>query len=181
MSYALVLRERSGREPSAVGAIVEGLARRGLRVAGFTQRTFEDASGRMAVDVVRLRDGQSVPLARMAADAGNGPGVCSFTFDADAFARARGWIDEDLACADVVVLDAVGKLELGGAGHRAAIEHALRAGPPVVLSVREEDLVYAMEALGLGEPLAACATGGGAEALKAFVDQVAVAATTSRS
>jgi nucleoside-triphosphatase THEP1 len=173
MSYALVIGNKDGRKSIVMREIADALAGRGVRVAGFTQRTSEQGPGRKAVEVVRLRDAASVRLACTTTDPGSAAGVCSFAFDANAFAESRRWIEEDVAGADVIVLDGLGKLELGGGGHRATIEHALRAGPLVVLSVKEDVLVYALEALALEEPIASLATGEGSDALDGFVAAVA--------
>lgn len=171
MRYALVIGEK-GRKSAAVLQIAVDLALRGLRVAGFAQRTFEEGPGRKAIEVMRLRDGTTLPLARTTADPGCATAVCSFAFDSASFEETGRWIEADVAEADVVVLDGVGKLELAGAGHRAAIEYALRAGPPVILAVREDNLVYAFEAFALEEPLASYGTSEGAAALERFLDAV---------
>jgi nucleoside-triphosphatase THEP1 len=176
MSYALVIGEK-GTKSTAMREIAEGLAARGLRVAGFTQRIFEEGEGRKFVEVVRLRDGAAIRLARTVADPGSAPAVCSFAFDPAAFEEVRRWMEEDAVGAGVIVLDGLGKVELGGGGHPKTIEHAFRAGPPVVLAVREDNLVYALESFALDEPLASYATASDdAEALTRFLEAVEQAA-----
>ena len=83
---------------------------------------------------------------------------------------------EDAGGSDVVVLDGIGKLELGGEGHRAALARALAEARLVVLAVRDDQLVYVVEALGLEEPVAAYTDGEGPAALEAFVAEVVRAA-----
>jgi nucleoside-triphosphatase THEP1 len=157
--------------------VADGLAARGLRVGGFTQRTTDADGGAMRIDLVHATDGAVVPLARSAPEAAAAPGGgCSVAFDPAGFEAARRWIEADAAGSDVVVLDGLGKLELGGGGHRAALGLALGAARVVVLAVRDAQLVYALEALGLGEPVAAWAEAEGPGALPVFLEAVAAAA-----
>lgn len=79
-----------------------------------------------------------------------------------------------------MVLDGIGKLELGGEGHRGAVDRALAEARVVVLAVRDDQLVYVIEALGLGEPVAAFSDGEGPAALAAFVAEVARVARAAR-
>lgn len=180
MTWALVVAAKGGRRSRAAREVADALVARGLRVGGFVQRTDEPAPGRKSLAVVRLRDGLERPLARPAAPAPADGAACSLAFDPAGFAEARAWLEEDAPAADVLVLDALGKLELSGQGHRAALDRALASGPPVVLAVRDDQLVYAVEALGLDEPLAAYADGDGAAARDAFVAAVVSAARARR-
>jgi hypothetical protein len=101
---------------------------------------------------------------------------CSIVFDPAGFEAARRWIAEDARASDVVVLDGIGKLELGGEGHRAAVARALAEARLVVLAVRDDQLVYVVEALGLEEPVAHYTDGDGPAALATFVGEVVRAA-----
>jgi nucleoside-triphosphatase THEP1 len=177
VTYALVVAGKGGRRSSAAREVVDALRARGLRVGGFTQRTTEDEGGAKAIDLVRAAGGATVPLARsVPAPPAEGGGGCSLAFDAAGLEAARRWVEADAAGADVVVLDGLGKLELGGGGHRAALDHALARARLVVLAVRDDQLVYALEAFGLGAPIAAWAEGEGPAALAAFAATVAAAA-----
>lgn len=180
MSWALVVAPRGGRRSGAAREVAAALAARGLRVGGFTQRTLEHEDGSKEFELVRAGTGATVPLAR--ADRRAAPaegGGCSVVFEAGAFATARAWIDADAATSDVLVVDGIGKLELAGEGHRATIGRALAAAPIVVLAIRDDQLVYALEALGLDEPVASYTAGEGAGALSAFA--TAVAASLGRA
>jgi nucleoside-triphosphatase THEP1 len=170
-TYALVIAGRGGRRSHAARDVAAALAARGLRVGGFTQRTEEPEGGAKTIDLVHLRDGAAVRLARSAtaADAA----ACSLAFDRSASEAARRWIEADAAASDVLVVDGFGKLELGGEGNRAAIAAALASGRPVVLALRDDQLVYALAALGLDEPVAAYTEGSSPAALEAFVADVA--------
>jgi nucleoside-triphosphatase THEP1 len=172
MSWAVVVAAKGGRRSQVAREVVEALAARGLAVGGFTQRTVDGERGDKTIDLVHARDGRTVPLARTVPQPAGGSG-CSLAFDAAGFDAARRWVEEDVRRSDVVVLDALGKLELAGEGHRAAVAAALAGAPPVVLAIRDDQLVYALEALGLGEPVAAYTEGDGAAALSAFLDAVA--------
>jgi nucleoside-triphosphatase THEP1 len=174
-TYALVIAGKGGRRSLVAREVADALAARGVRVGGFAQRTTEPEPGVKTIELVRIGDGRSAPLARTSKGSAD-PSACSLAFDRGAFEVARRWIEEDAAACEVLVVDGLGKLELGGDGHRAAIGRALAAGPLVVLAVRDDQLVYALEALGLDEPVAAYTDGEGAAALHAFAEQVARAA-----
>jgi nucleoside-triphosphatase THEP1 len=178
MTWALVVAAKGGRRSRLALQVAQSLAARGLAVGGFVQRTDEVAPGAKAITLVRLRDGHEAPLARPGAQAPTDPAACSLAFDPAGFAEARAWVEEDAGAAEVLVLDALGKLELAGEGHRAALVRALGCGRPVVLAVRDDQLVYAVEALGLDEPLATFADGDGPAAREAFL--AAVAGTARR-
>jgi nucleoside-triphosphatase THEP1 len=175
MPYALVIGGKGGRRSQAARNVAKALVARGLRVGGFTQRTIELEGGKKRIDLVHARDGRVVPLAH-AAVPGADPDACSLSFERAAFDEARRWVEWDIPECDVLVLDALGKLELGGEGHRATLAHALANAPLVVLAVRDDQLVYALESLGLDEPVASYTDGSGAAALEDFVAQVAHAA-----
>jgi nucleoside-triphosphatase THEP1 len=170
-SYALVIAGKGGRRSHAARDVAAALAARGLRVGGFTQRTAEAEGGAKTIDLVHVPDGRAVPLARSAtaADAA----ACTLAFDRAGSEEARRWIRADAPASDVLVVDGIGKVELGGEGNRAAVTDALASGRLVVLAVREDQLVYAIEALGLEEPVAAYSDGSGTAALEAFVEEVA--------
>lgn len=181
MSWALVVAARGGKRSRAAREVVAALAARGLRVGGFTQRTTDHEDGSKEFDLVRAPGGESVPLARAdkRAPATDGGG-CSVVFAPAAFELARRWVEADAAAADVLVLDGIGKLELAGEGHRAAVARALSAPPLAVLAIRDDQLVYALEALGLDEPVASYTDGDGAGALAGFVEAVAAAVGRAR-
>jgi nucleoside-triphosphatase THEP1 len=176
MTWALVVAARGGQRSRAAREVADALLASGLRVGGFVQRTDEVGAGAKVLTVVRLRDGLERPLARPAAQVSADGAACSLAFDPAGFAEARAWVDEDVGAAQVLVLDGLGKLELSGEGHRAALDRALGSGAPVVLAVRDDQLVYAVEALGLGDPLASYTDGEGAAAREAFVAAVVTAA-----
>jgi len=172
--WAAVVAGKGGRRSRAAREVAEALAARGLRVGGFTQRTIEGDAGAKTIDLVRAAGGAEVPLARSVVPPPGSSG-CSIVFEAAGFEAARRWVAEDAPGSDVVVLDGIGKLELGGEGHRAAVARALADARLVVLAVRDQ-LVYVIEALGLEEPVAAYTDGDGPAALDAFVAEVARAA-----
>jgi len=173
--WAAVVAGKGGRRSRAAREVAEALAARGLRVGGFTQRTIEDDAGAKTIGLMRAAGGAEVPLARSVVPPPGSSG-CSIVFEAAGFEAARRWVAEDAPGSDVVVLDGIGKLELGGEGHRAAVARALADARLVVLAVRDDQLVYVIEALGLEEPVAAYTDGDGPAALDAFVAEVARAA-----
>lgn len=174
MTWALVIGAKGGSRFEAVREIAAALAARGVRVGGFTQRTLRPAAGASTIEISRVGGGPSRTLARSGAGAdGTDPASCAFAFDPGVLEEVRRWIEEDAAAADAVILDGIGTLELGGGGHRAAVAHALARARVAILSVRHDQLVYALEAFDTGEPLAAFTADEGPAALAAFVDEVA--------
>jgi nucleoside-triphosphatase THEP1 len=180
MAYAIVVAGKGGRRSEVAREVAAALARRGLRVGGFTERSSVSDTGAKSLDLVRVRDGAAVRLAGPAGGPAD-PAACSLSFDRAAFEVARRWIEEDAPSSDVLVVDGLGKLELGGEGHRDAIARALAVAPLVVLAVRDDQLVYAVEAFGLDEPTASYTDGEGPAAGERFVAEVARAARTRRS
>jgi nucleoside-triphosphatase THEP1 len=170
-AYALVIAGKGGRRSHAARDVAAALAARGLRVGGFTQRTVEAEGGAKTIDLVHLPDGATVPLARSAT--AQDAAACTLAFDRSGSEQARAWVEADGPASDVLVVDGFGKLELGGEGNRAAVARALASGRLVVLAVRDDQLVYALETLGLEEPVAAYTDGSSAAALEAFVADVA--------
>jgi nucleoside-triphosphatase THEP1 len=155
-----VVAARGGKRSAAAREVADALVARGLRVGGFTQRTTDREDGSKDIDLVHASDGRVVPLAR--SERRTAPvegGGCSIVFDPAAFEAARRWIEADAPASEVLVLDGLGKLELAGEGHRAALARALSAAPLTVLAVRDDQLVYALEAFGLDEPAAAYTDG----------------------
>ncbi len=176
IAWALVIAGKGGRRSHVARDVAGALAARGVRVGGFTQRTVESDTGTKTIDLVHVPDGRTAPLARTAPSAAEAA-ACTLAFDRAAFEEARRWIEADAPASDVLVLDGIGKLELGGEGNRAAVAQALATGRLVVLAVRDDQLVYAIEALGLDEPVAAYTDGSGPAALERFVEEVASAAS----
>jgi nucleoside-triphosphatase THEP1 len=175
IAWALVIAGKGGRRSHVARDVAGALAARGLRVGGFTQRMVESESGTKTIDLVHVPDGKAVPLARTAPSTAEAAAACTLAFDRAAFEEARRWIEADAPASDVLVLDGIGKLELAGEGNRAAVAHALATRRLVVLAVRDDQLVYAIEALGLDEPVAAYTDGSGPAALERFVGEVASA------
>lgn len=191
MTWALVVAAKGGKRSRAAADIADALRARGVRLGGFVQRMAEPAPGTKEISLVRLRDGRERLLARTTPAAAPSPTVspaalqpaaadeasaCLIGFDPAGFAEARAWVNEDAATMDLLLLDAIGKLELSGEGHRDAVRRALSSGKPVALAIRDDQLVYAMEAFGLDEPLAAYTDGDGDAARDAFVAALAGAA-----
>lgn len=176
--WAALVAGKGGRRSRLAREVAAALSARGVAVAGFAQETTEPREGVKAIALHRLPRGEVVALARSGPDGapGEAAGACALVFDPAALARARAWIAEDAPRAAVLVVDGLGKLELGGGGHRAALDDALAAGRVVVLALRDDQLFHAVEALGLDEPLAAYTEGEGEDARRAFLAEVERAA-----
>ncbi len=177
--WALVVGTKGSDKHARLRELVERLRARGVRVGGVLQEPIdgqEEREGYVARELGGL--GRAV-LARRAKAQDDGDAakqvICSYAFDAEALARARGWIARDARASDVVVIDEVSKLEVARGGHHDAIVDAL-AGPAIALLVVRADQLFAvMERFGLDEPLAALEAPEPA-ALGPFVDQLVEAA-----
>jgi len=150
------------------------LSSRGISVRGVVQEEIEDERVPVGYDVRRIGTDDRMLLARRGANPRepSEEAFCSFVFDRRAFDAARGWIEQDAATAQVLIVDEVSKLEGAGGGHHDAILHALAGASLVVLSVRSEELFAIMERFGLDEPVAMLDTAD-ATGFASFVDSVA--------
>ncbi|MCC7535600.1 MAG: DUF2478 domain-containing protein [Deltaproteobacteria bacterium] len=151
--WALVTR-RSGASP--VPRIAAALLARGVRVAGFTQDPIDEEGERTGYELRRLEHGDRRPIARRATGEPSSTecSFCAMHFDESAFAAARDWLREDAGRAEIVLVDAVSKLEAAGRGHAGAVADSLRHSALVVLAVPPEQLFAVMERFQLPEPLA---------------------------
>jgi nucleoside-triphosphatase THEP1/SAM-dependent methyltransferase len=156
----------------------ERLRRAGLRVGGFVQRPVHDADGtRVGYNLAHVERLETTPIARRSTSPGAGQqAFCGHVFHTAAFERARGWLREDAARADVLFIDEVSKLETSGQGHAEAVRLALALPSPtlVVLCVRAEHLFAAVHGL-VGE-----AAGEAVASLQAPADDAAELAFAAR-
>ena len=174
--WALVVGPRGADRAPALDALQEALKASGLRAGGFRQRPTE-AGGH---DLVRVAREEVAPLSRPGTAAGaHEETFCSYLFDMRAFARARTWLEEDAAGADILFIDEVGKVEAAGKGHHDVLVRALTLGPRklVVLSVRADQLFALVERLGLEDDCVAhLETPASPEATSQFVAALLAAA-----
>jgi nucleoside-triphosphatase THEP1 len=153
-SVVVLYGARGAGKTTTVLRLAELLRAEGLRVGGFLQQAVVDDLGRRGYELVHLAGcGQSVSLARpgKASDAEGELTACSFAFSRDAFAAGRAWLREDATRADVLVIDEVSKLEVGGQGHCEALRWALALGGGMLLllSVRADQLFAVVDKLAL--------------------------------
>jgi nucleoside-triphosphatase THEP1 len=154
--------------------IAAGLAARGVPVAGFVREPIVEEGERVGHRLQRLGHEDRAPVTRRGGTA-HGPHeevFCGFVFDHQACAAAKGWLGRDVMDAEVVVIDEVSKLEVAGRGHHDAIVEAIHSDRLVVLSVRADQLFFAMERFSLEEPVASLdlAEGEELDPAPAFVD-----------
>ncbi len=159
--WALLVGAKGAGKSTVAQRIAARLADRGLRVGGVVQEAVHEEGERVAYRArhVGHEDQGGLLLARRGAPpAGAREGAlcdfCSFVFDGDAFAAAAGWVREDSAACDVVLVDEVSKLEASGGGHHDAIRDALGGRAIVVLVARADQLFALVERFGLGDALA---------------------------
>lgn len=171
--WALVAAVDGAEKAAVVARVVAGLGARGARVGGFVQLA-PDGGEHV---VVRLTTRERADLGRR----GTKPRspdeevFCSFSFDRRAFERARAWLLEDAAAADVVVVDEIGKLEAAGKGHSEALAAALASRAVVVAVVRAHQLPYVVERFGLGDAVAALEPPFDDDAIERFCAEIAAA------
>jgi nucleoside-triphosphatase len=149
----LIYGPRGAGKTTTTIKLADELARRGIGVGGYFQRTTSDELDRRGYDLVRFRDrNQTLPLARPGGVEKPGTSaVCSFSFSQDAFAAGIEWLKQDAQSSQVLVIDELGKLEARGEGHAQALRWALGLGDDEVLllSVRGDMLFYVVENFGL--------------------------------
>jgi len=153
--WAAITFGRDVDRGAAALAVVRHLRERGLAVAGFLQLKLPEVTPE-TIELVQL-GGQG--RVRLGVRAGRPPDgtSCSFAFDAEAFAAGRSWLEAGAPSADVLLLHELGKLELEGQGHTAALTWALGrpGGQPVVFCARAERLGGLVERFQLdGDPVA---------------------------
>ena len=177
--WALILGGKGAGKSSTTKRVAERLNARGVAIGGVFQPALYEDGERVGYVARRVDGPDSCVLAwRGAAPSGTQPetqaAYCSFVFNQDAFASARTWIRAAASEAEVVVIDEVSALEVGGGGHHDAIQEALQGQAIVLLSVRADQLFGVMERFGLDEPVAYVDAGDESE-LEAFVAQLASA------
>lgn len=171
--WALITGEKGTGKADYVLGVAMRLRMAGLRVAGFVQLRKGGPEGPKGYELLRLANGKKIALAQegVAARDPSQEAFCTYAFSNDAFEQACGWVKEDAAKADVLVLDDVSKLETQGKGHAAALAWALQQpGKIVLISARASQLFYVVENFGLDEPLAALELPVKDAARAAFVD-----------
>lgn len=153
--WALLVGPKGGVRSSTARRLAARLSAAGLRVAGFVQEG-EGEGGQERISLRRLGHRDRCTVARPGGAAAS-PAEdvhCERVFALAAFDEARAWAEADAPGADVVVVDAAGKLEAGGRGHHPAIAALLPGRALPILSVRDEHLFAIMEAFRLEEPAA---------------------------
>ena len=135
---------------------IAALDRSGLTVKGVLQEPVFEEGTRVGETIVRMGTEERVLIARVASAASRPSEAlfCGRVFDLDTFRRARHWLEDDAAGAEVVVIDDVSKLEVSGSGHFDAVGDAMARSKVVVLSIRGDQLFAALERFALAEPVA---------------------------
>ncbi|MGC4115658.1 MAG: nucleoside-triphosphatase [Myxococcales bacterium] len=152
--WALISGESGVENADLALSVVARLESARVRTAGFVQHKWRNESGEKRYELVRLHHDEKTILAvdGVAAKGPNEEFFCSMAFHNEGFDAALRWIREDLAGADLVLLDGISKLEVSGKGHSATLEHALRHSDALVLiCVRASQLSYVMERFALSD------------------------------
>ena len=117
----------------AASALVEDLRRCGVSVGGILAPRVMEDSHTTGYDLLDVASGRRVRFLRSQPP---GSEVGRFFLDPAAVSFGRRAILTDLHPGAVSFVDEVGRLELNGGGHEAAVRRALDAGGVVVLAVR---------------------------------------------
>jgi len=117
----------------ATSALVEDLRRCGVPVGGILAPRVMEGSHTTGYDLLDVASGRRVRFLRSQPP---GSEVGRFFLDPAAVSFGRRAILTDLHPGAVSFVDEVGRLELNGGGHEAAVRRALDAGGVVVLAVR---------------------------------------------
>jgi len=145
---------------SAATHLVEALRAQGVAAGGILAPRVVDGGTTVAYQVLDVASGKRQLLLDS-----RPPGVAvgRFYLRSEGVRFARGAIDRAVASRRLVVIDEVGRLELGGGGHAAALRAARAAGAPLVLTVRTPFVARVVERFALAPCGAHRVAGGGRE------------------
>lgn len=131
----------TGERGSGKTTVLEGLIARlrseNFRVGGILSQVIMEGSERLGYDVFDLRSGERMPLAR-AGSPGGGVQAGAFRFSDEAVVFGRRALDPSIlrAC-QLVIIDEIGPLEIGGGVWAPSLELLLESAPiPLLLVVR---------------------------------------------
>jgi len=177
--WALISGETGDENTAYAAKVVARLEAEGVRCGGFLQSKGFDAEGRKRHDLVHIGGGERTLLVVVPDD----EHFCSMALPGTGFDAARRWIEEDASRAEVLVLDRIGKVEVNGRGHCAAVVEALRMESNVILLCASAyRLFYVVEKFGLREEdlVAALELPVGDDELDAFVRDIAASTPSAR-
>lgn len=175
MSRWAVVTFGRGVEPgAATPEVVAQLRKCGLALAGFFQRPATDPNTQ---ELVRLGLDGCTPVGSKGAPSDPNQS-CAFSFRPPAFDEGLAWLKHDAKGADVLVVGPIGRLELEGRGHAAALRWAL--GFPghsvVVVFTRAERLGPVLDRFcPTGEPVAYLEVSAAGDGALDFAGRVAAA------
>jgi len=123
---------------------------------GFAADKVFDGASLIGYDLVNLRSGASMPLARIRtlADGCAAEGLVNgpFYFNTAGFIWAKKVFEDARRLgADAFFLDEVGRIELGARGHSELLHAALNSGMDIYMTVRNSNLGEVVRAFGIRE------------------------------
>lgn len=145
----IVAGEVGAGKTAAALRLFQRLRSAGIRAGGVLAPRLVDQGKTVGYNVLDLSRGEDVPFARS-----EPPGLAVGRF----YVRPEGLLFSEralrhaAASADVVVLDEVGRWELAGGGHAAAVRDVLASRAVAVLLVRSELIGAVAETFGLHDP-----------------------------
>lgn len=146
----LITGQVHGGKTSFLIGLIDQLKSREFITGGFLCPGTFDAGVRSEFRLLNIRTGEEVPMASVT-ETKDWMKYRRFWFNPVAFNHGREWIRECLSReAEIIVLDEVGPMELGGSGWSELLDDLVKAPVPVQLwSVRESLLDEVMERWGI--------------------------------
>ena len=134
--------EKHSGKTTALADLVRIARAEGFDVAGILAPSLYRDGRLMGFDVLDLRDGTSVPLARRETSADV---TASFTFTDEGLRLGNTALSKGATeSADLIVVDEFGPMELSGRGWRSSVESLLSSDDLTVLLVVRRELVDAV-------------------------------------
>lgn len=135
----LVVGEPGSGKTSWCREYIDEQRKRGATVGGILCPAIEHQGQRVGSNALDLLTGQAVPFARLSRHGSfkAGEKIGDYTISKDGISFACGAIERAVeSSCDLVVIDEVGPLELGGKGLMSAVELALASAVNVLIVVR---------------------------------------------
>ncbi len=142
ISRVIILSGGQGEgKTSLLATLIRTMRKEGIVVSGICAPVVYAQGKRIGYDIEDIRTGITIPLCRIAVET-TLPDVGSFSFLPDGLSAGRRALEPDTGhLPEVLIIDEVGPLELGGKGWADQLEKILRSFPGTVILVVRTGLV----------------------------------------